>query len=512
MKGITTSRIIATSMIMIPLVLIIVRLWSNQHHVFEPGHQYDVNYQFEIGKSDDEYQIKTYLPLSNERQRVSLKNQNNSNRGTIMIRNGNKVIEWKSSNSNEDSIDVNFEFIGEARQYEIDPAIRLDELPREELKSFLRPTEYIQSDDSIIITKAQQLASDKATIKEIVGSFYEYVFNMPSAQTSALTDAVTALHLNRASCNGKSRLLVAFCRSVGIPARVAGGLILEETSKKTSHLWAEISIGDHWVPFDALNGHFAEIPANYLELYKGDQFLITRSKNIAFDYTYVIDKTRINHFPNFALFDIWEIIDEAAIPAEMIKILLLLPLGAFLVSVFNNIIGIKTYGLFLPVLISFAFFNAGVIPGVILFSVMIAVVAAINYPLEKGGIQYNSKIAIMLIAVVVTALAVINLLHKTQWLNASIPLFFPIIILTIVSERFARKTEEEGVGQALNLYLSTLLVTLVIYYILSAETIQNFIMTFPEIICSLAGLNILLGKWIGLRVTEYYRFYKVTSK
>ncbi|MEM7297052.1 MAG: 7TM domain-containing protein, partial [Bacteroidota bacterium] len=306
-------------------------------------------------------------------------------------------------------------------------------------------------------------------------------------------------------------LFVALCRSFKIPARVVGGLILEETAKKTSHSWIEIFIENTWVPFDALNGHFAFLPSHYMELYKGDHFLIKHTKNIDFDYLYVIEKERMHDYPLLAALNIWQLVDEAGIPKDMINMLLLLPFGAFLVAVFKNVIGIKTYGVFLPVLISLSLLETGLGSGLLLFSVIIGIVALINFPLEKWGIQYNAKISTMLIAVVITALLSVKLLHSTGWLVASAPLFFPIIILTIVSERVARKIEEEGTREAVKLYATTLLVTVLIYTVLSSESIQLFVMTFPEIILTIAGINLLLGKWIGLRVMEYYRFLKVSN-
>ena len=62
---------------------------------------------------------------------------------------------------------------------------------------------------------------------------------------------------------GKNRLFIALLRARGIPARLCKGLILENTSKRTSHAWTEIFVVDKWIPFCPTNGYFAEIPENY---------------------------------------------------------------------------------------------------------------------------------------------------------------------------------------------------------------------------------------------------------
>ncbi|MEL7219627.1 MAG: transglutaminase family protein, partial [Pseudomonadota bacterium] len=97
---------------------------------------------------------------------------------------------------------------------------------------------------------------------------------------------MTALRLGRASCNGKGRLFVALARTNGIPARLVGGVILNEGSKKTSHQWLEVLIEGRWVPFDPTNGHFATLPENYLRLYTGDHALFRHTRNINFDYLF----------------------------------------------------------------------------------------------------------------------------------------------------------------------------------------------------------------------------------
>jgi hypothetical protein len=54
-----------------------------------------------------------------------------------------------------------------------------------------------------------------------------------------------------ADCAGASRLLVQECRSRGVPARTAYGLLIA-SPYSTPHNWAEIKIGVDWIPVDPL--------------------------------------------------------------------------------------------------------------------------------------------------------------------------------------------------------------------------------------------------------------------
>lgn len=505
-------RTIAYLMIFASLAWVGLRLWVNEVQVnnWTPGHQYEVEYQFSIN-AQEPYWVESFLPTTNQRQKVDFMESASMATGLMSLEGMNKLIRWEGEATGQSQIHYKFAFVGRPIQYHIDSALRYEPILDPAFSAELAPTPLVQSDHSKIINLGNRLSADQHSMKGRLFELFRFVDEMPSIATSELTDALMALDQYEASCNGKSRLLAALYRSQGIPARLVGGLILEETKKKTSHLWVEAYVAGEWIPMDALNGHFASLPEYYLELYRGDEFLITRKAGMEFDYLYDIKKKRINHYPKLALLDLWTVMDQTNIPSNLLQMLMLLPLGAFLVALFKNVVGIKTFGVFLPVLVALALIQTGVTSGLILFSSIVFVVALISLPLEQWGIQYTSKIALMLIAVVVTSLLGIRLLHATQWLNASAPLFFPIIILTIISERFAKKVEEDGVKEALGLYAQTLVVTLFIYFVLSSTLIQQAVITFPEIIIALAGLNLLLGKWIGLRLTEYHRFHKVIN-
>ena len=57
---------------------------------------------------------------------------------------------------------------------------------------------------------------------------------------------------------------------------------------------------------------------------------------------------------------------------------------------------------------------------------------------------------------------------------------------------------------------TTIVIGLVGYVAATSLTIQNFIILYPEIVLLVIPANILVGKYFGLRVTELFRFNKVT--
>lgn len=95
--------------------------------------------------------------------------------------------------------------------------------------------------------------------------------------------------------------------------------------------------------------------------------------------------------------------------------------------------------------------------------------------------------------------------------DASNLTFFPIVILTISAEKYARIVVEEGVGQSTRILFQTMLVTLFCYVIVQSQMIFLLIMNFPESLLLIAVAALTLGKWIGLRIAEYRRFGWILS-
>jgi alpha-L-glutamate ligase-like protein len=65
------------------------------------------------------------------------------------------------------------------------------------------------------------------------------------------------------------------------------------------------------------------------------------------------------------------------------RVLLLIPLGAFLVVLFRNVVGVSTFGTFMPVLIALAFRETQLLWGIALFSLMVGLGLAFRFYLDR---------------------------------------------------------------------------------------------------------------------------------
>ncbi len=501
-------RYVAYALIVLPLATVIWKFNANPISLsgLWPKEIYTLTYEFDLSNLRENAFIKAFLPQSNNRQVVSQPIYTGDTLAfeTILSPTG-KIGVWTSEQEKEAVFQWAVEIESKKIAYDLFPDMGFETSFSEEVMPYLEASQHIQSKDSTIDTLAQQLkAGDFLTTMQ---NNFLFVQQITNSNTGVLTDALTTLRRNRASCNGKSRLFVALCRAQGIPAKVVGGIILENVSKRTSHLWANVYYQGYWIPYDVLNQHFAELPANYLELYAGDEFLIKHTKDIEFDYQFHIQRKYGTLTKSASIGpQLWPLLNQTGLPLNLLRGLLLLPIVAVVIALLRNVVGLKTFGVFLPALIALGLANVDLWWGLLAFLTVIIVVAILHYPLDKFGLLHTPKLVIMMTAVVITLLGLSVVSIQYQWTSLSRSMLLPVIVLSITAERFAKTLVEEQLPEALKMLGYTFLIAGLCYPIFQSDLLLGIFLHFPEIYILLLGLMILLGRWIGMRVLEYQRF------
>lgn len=202
----------------------------------------------------------------------------------------------------------------------------------------------------------------------------------------------------------------------------------------------------------------------------------------------------------------------AGVPANTIVLLLLLPVIATVIAVTRQIIGVRGFGIFLPAALSVTFVAIGPILGISLFVVIVLISTFVRMLTRKFKIrlQYLPRMALILWFV---SLGILGILFITPYLNYG-PLknmsIFPVLILTLLVEDFIRIQLGKSAKTAFRLTFQTLLLALVAYVFLTLEAFQRFVLLNPELVLlTTFAVDILLGRFIGLRFLEYWRFKKL---
>ncbi|MDH4234170.1 MAG: UUP1 family membrane protein [Gallionella sp.] len=486
-----------------------------------PAPSYNVEVSMQVDGHGDDINVHTYLPRTDSRQSVD-NEQNSSGLFTAELKSDplNREASWKGENVRGQQ-GILYAYAVHARhvRFNIPADMTIPGSYPAALAPYLADEPGIQKDDPQIEAALRRIVpAEKPAILEAVTRIHRHLQdNLANRDFSGYTDALTALKLGEASCNGKSRLFVAMARKLNIPARLVGGLVMQQGSKRTTHQWAEVYVNGHWVPFDTINDHFAEIPANYLTLYYGDLVLFKHTANVNFQYFFKVTRQLVPQVDaqtalsqsSLNITNLYAHFERVGISQNLLKILLMLPLGALVTVVFRNVIGLETFGTFLPALIAAAARETGLLWGVIGFLGIVLASALVRKSLDWMQLLHSPKMAIMLTTVVIVMmvttvggvqLGLFELAHVT---------LFPIAILAITAERVALMEAEQGALKVARITLMTLIVIAACYAVMDSLFLQSLILAFPELLLVVIALNLWLGKWIGIRVMEFLRFRRL---
>ena len=124
-----------------------------------------------------------------------------------------------------------------------------------------------------------------------------------------------------------------------------------------------------------------------------------------------------------------ELAVERGVPANTIVLLLLLPLIATLVSVLHYVLGLSGYGIFMPTMIAVAFLATGILGGLVLFALILAISILSSLILKRFRLHFwpARSIGLMLISVGTFGLMVLATYVKV--LNVSNISIFPILFM-----------------------------------------------------------------------------------
>jgi len=516
-------RLTLSLLILIPISLMGYKLFVLDYPLkgLMPVVSYQVELAMQVEGYGDSITTRSYLPRSDNRQRII--EEVNASGQFVMEQQSqglNRLISWKAD-AVEGLQDIRYIFQVQTRQlrYQIPTNMLIPSSYPAELQAYLKEAEGIQVNDPLIRAELQSiLPQGELYIADALHRIHRHLQdNFENRNFSGFTDALTALKLREASCNGKGRLFVAMARQLNIPARLVGGLIMESGSKRTSHQWVEVYINGFWVPFDTLNDHFAEIPANYLTLYYGDESLFKHSKNINFQYAFTTSKKMVPRYDAqealgdsvLNILNLYATFERVGISQELLKVLLMIPIGALVTVVFRNVIGLETFGTFLPALIAAASRETGLYWGLIGFVLIILITSVIRKGLDWLQLLHSPKMAVILAVVVLVMMAMTVTGVNLGLFELAQMTLFPIAILAITAERFAIMTEEQGYLKSFRIMFMTAIVIAAAYAVMSSLFLQSMFLAFPELLLIVMALNIWLGKWVGMRLMEFYRFRKL---
>jgi hypothetical protein len=191
---------------------------------------------------------------------------------------------------------------------------------------------------------------------------------------------------------------------------------------------------------------------------------------------------------------------------ETYKVLLMVPIGTFIILLLRNFIGLSTFGTFMPVLIALAFRETHIIWGVALFTFIVSFGLLARFYLEQLRLLLVPRLASIL-TVVILLMIFISVIGQNLGLDSALSVaLFPMVILTMTIERMCITWDERGPVEAIKSGSGSMLAAIICYTVMSYEPLQYLIFAFPELLLILLALIIWFGQYKGYRLSEVFRF------
>lgn len=317
---------------------------------------------------------------------------------------------------------------------------------------------------------------------------------------------------------GRPKAALTLLRAADLPARLVQGLKISTSVETSTTQWLEVWTGGPswekldldslaWIPSSVLTIPLRKEEGPVVEVVQGEvsQVCWTITRERLSGWRAYLERTRTSsHFlEKWSLFRLPEEFQET------FRILLLVPLGALMICVLRNIVGFPTFGIFMPVLMALAFRSTGLAYGLVIFAGVALVGYLVRRALEAFRLLLVPRLSVILTVVILmfTILALLgNRLGQREMMAVGL---IPFVILTMTIERLFVVAEEAGMKQALRTAAGSAAVASITYQLVDLDPLQLTFFVYPELLLAVAGLQVLVGRYTGYRLSELIRFREI---
>lgn len=389
------------------------------------------------------------------------------------------------------------------------------------LEKYLKVPELLQEDKDAIHLLETAILEGSEDKTSLIRKIYYYVEEEIQRNTEIKTIHQT-LNTGKGSPLIKAKLFNIMARRKGVPSRIVVMVRMPDLKQKKDEqkirftFSNEVFLSNKWIPIDTNRGFFGERPDTFMVVhrdYEEVEKLISKKK-VA--YSIHAERARINRYNKaefkkevirsdsiFSKFSLYRL----PLPIQtMFTTILLIPIGALVLALARNIIGIPTFGIFTPILLSLFFKETSFGFGMLFFSVVVLMGIGERYILDKFYLLAVPRLSIILTLIIMLMIGYSFYSVDLASISQKHLSFFPIVIVTLIIERLSIMITEEGMINTLKTLLGTLVIVILVYSLFFIPALEMFMFTNPELLFTIIGLLILVGKYKGYRISEFLRF------
>lgn len=219
-----------------------------------------------------------------------------------------------------------------------------------------------------------------------------------------------------------------------------------------------------------------------------------------------------------------DILLKSGLDMSVIIILLMLPVVATLIGASRHILGLRSLGIYLALITTFIFFKIGSTTGSyysdfglgLRYGVPLVLLifgsTLLAYGLvKKLSIHYYPKLSLVILLVTMILLGSIAILGLLNFKNILLIDTFTLVLIVGIAEKYFATLARKDLKTAIAISFESVLLSILCYLLISWHAFQDLIVAYPYLLLFLLPINYFIGKFTGLRVSEYIRFWGIIT-
>jgi hypothetical protein len=201
------------------------------------------------------------------------------------------------------------------------------------------------------------------------------------------------------------------------------------------------------------------------------------------------------------------------ITKDLLMILTFVPILVTITTISRYITGIKTFGIYGAMILSFAYYFMGARQGLIITALVIFTSWIVRHMIKKIQLHYLSRLAIVYGAI---SISILLFIVATSFIPSNNPVFdfrflrpLPLVMIVSITDRFMTNYIKKDLFTAMRLTAETMIIAIIGWALMRIGSTHNIIINNLWLIPLTIPVNFLVGKYSGMRWTEFIRFNQV---
>lgn len=220
----------------------------------------------------------------------------------------------------------------------------------------------------------------------------------------------------------------------------------------------------------------------------------------------------------YSLGGLVEYVSYEGFPISFLGLMLSLGLVTLLLNFLKQMVGVYVFGVYNPILLALSLAVADA--RVTMAFLVIAFVAVIGtgFVAKRFYLLYNAKRALLITLYILLSIAFVAIAYvfgAGSVLNSALAspfALFPVFLMAMVADKvFHEDIDVFSRGGAVA-FAQFVAVSLAVFVIIDSVTVRYFLLSYPDLLVAIIALNVAIGRYTGLQVFEYVRFWPLIGK